>query len=635
MKKILFLSAFSIMIFIVSDNSFLNKNFDQKENKISQPFSSTNFIIYPGSNLQIETSAFTHPSDPNIVTASAITNYYAGGYTTGFYISTNGGLNWSGTDNIKKTSGATITTIGDPCLVINRNNYYVLNYIAPSPTSGYDLKIGASYSTNNGTHWSPTVYIPGVDTADKPVSAVDNIISSPYSGRIYTAYDELYNFGEETKGIFFSYSSDNGMSWDSSRRITNVDANFKYRLIGDIAVGTSGEVFILWHSKRSYMGLAKSTNGGVNWLFYSDTAIVTDKAKVTQSYEDVYLQSVPAMDIDVSNGPGSNWIYAVGVEKSSDSIDVVLHRSTDGGENWDYSKKVNSDSTGSVKLQFMPAINVDQYGGVNIMYYDARNSVANDSFEVYLSRSTDGGNNFNDIKISDHKIKFSEPAVPFFGVDGYIGAYNGLTSGDKYVTPVWYDNSSGIYKAYSVNLHLLPLFNIKIFPEGFYDIVTEKTNMKDTVKINLRQSNSPYAIVDSSKGVFDSVTFNAEIYFDANLNDGDYYLEIIHRNSISTWSAVTVNYSFGSQVYFNMTNSQSSAFGNNLKSAGSKWGIYSGDVNQDGVIDLDDLVATYNSGNAFLSGYIAQDCNGDSVVDLSDVLIIFNNAQLFISVIAP
>ncbi|MEZ4692036.1 MAG: hypothetical protein R3A12_18525 [Ignavibacteria bacterium] len=52
-------------------------------------------------------------------------------------------------------------------------------------------------------------------------------------------------------------------------------------------------------------------------------------------------------------------------------------------------------------------------------------------------------------------------------------------------------------------------------------------------------------------------------------------------------------------------------------------------MNRDGVIDLDDLIDTYNAGNVFLNGYIVQDCNGDSVVDLSDVLIIFNNAQLF------
>lgn len=635
MKKLIFLSAFSVMIFLVSDNFLLNENFDLKENNLIESYYGTNVMIYPGSILQIETSVFTHPDNPDVIAASAITNYYEGGYSSGFYISTNGGQNWTGTDNIKNSAGNTITTIGDPYLVINTNDYFVMNYIAPSPTSGYDLKIGGSYSSNNGIHWSPTVYIPGVDTADKPISAVDNIPASAYSGRFYTAYDELYKFGEEIKGIFFSYSSDNGVSWDSSKRITNIDPNFKYRLIGDISVGTSGEVFVLWHSNRSYMGLAKSTDGGVSWLYSRDTAISTNKAKVTQEYGNIYLQSVPAMDIDISSGPRSGWIYSVGVEKNMDSIDVVLHRSTDGGETWDYTKKVNSDSTGSVKLQFMPAINVDQYGGVNIMYYDARNSNANDSFEVYLSRSTDGGLNFIDTKISDHKIKFKEPAVPFFGVKGYIGAYNGLTSGDKLITPLWYDNSSGSYKAYSTLLQLLPLFNIKVFPEGFYNNTTGNTNMKDSVKIFLRQSGSPYAIIDSSIGVFDSVTFNAEVYFNPELADGNYYLDIRHRNSIQTWSAVPVSYSFGSQVYYNLTNSKSSAYGSNLKSAGSNWGIFSGDINQDGVIDLDDLISAYNGSNAFISGYTVQDCNGDSVVDLSDVLIIFNNAQLFINVITP
>ncbi|HMQ69083.1 MAG TPA: hypothetical protein PKA90_08575 [Ignavibacteria bacterium] len=634
MKKILIVSAFSIFIFAAGDN-FNFKFIDQKADTQSVSYSEPNFMIYPGLNLQIETSAFTHPENPDIITASAITNYYEGGYTTGFYISTNGGLNWTGSDNIKNTSGSTITTLGDPNIVINRNGYFIMNFIAPSLSAGSDLKIGAIYSVNNGANWSSTIYIPGVDTADKPISAVDNIESSAYSGRVYTAFDELFKFGEEIKGIYFSYSTDNGVSWDTSRRITNIDPDFKYRLIGDVQVGTSGEVFVLWHSNRSYMGLAKSTNGGADWLYSRDTAISTNRSRITQEYELIYLQSVPSMDIDISDGPRSGWIYTAGVEKSSDSIDVVMHRSTDGGETWNYSKKVNSDSTGSVKLQFMPALNVDKYGGINIIYYDARNSNSNDSFEVYLSRSTDGGLNFTDTKISDHKMKFSQPAVPFFGFDGYIGAYTGLTSGEKYLTPVWYDNSSGRYKAYSSIIHLIPLFNVKVFPEGFYDIATGKTGMRDSVKVYLRSSSIPYAIVDSSTGVFDSVTFNAEFYFDPELNNENYYLDIRHRNSISVWSSVYLNYTFGSQVYYNFTISQASAYGDNLKPAGSKWGIYSGDVNQDGVIDLDDLIDTYNAGNAFQNGYIVQDCNGDSVVDLSDVLIIFNNAQLFVSVITP
>ncbi|MEZ4692032.1 MAG: hypothetical protein R3A12_18505 [Ignavibacteria bacterium] len=142
MKKILILSVFSIFIFAAGDNFYI-KDINHKKDNLSFSYSGTNFRIYPGSNLQIETSAFTHPENPDIIAASAITNFYEGGYTTGFYVSTNGGLNWTGTDNIKNISGATITTLGDPNIVINRDGYFIMNFIAPPPSAGNDLKIGA------------------------------------------------------------------------------------------------------------------------------------------------------------------------------------------------------------------------------------------------------------------------------------------------------------------------------------------------------------------------------------------------------------------------------------------------------------------------------------------------------------
>ncbi|MEZ4692033.1 MAG: hypothetical protein R3A12_18510 [Ignavibacteria bacterium] len=64
-----------------------------------------------------------------------------------------------------------------------------------------------------------------------PSLLLTTIQSSIYSGRVYCAYDELIKSGEEVKGIFFSYSSNNGISWDSSRRITIIDTNYK---IGDV-----------------------------------------------------------------------------------------------------------------------------------------------------------------------------------------------------------------------------------------------------------------------------------------------------------------------------------------------------------------------------------------------------------------
>ncbi|MEZ4692035.1 MAG: hypothetical protein R3A12_18520 [Ignavibacteria bacterium] len=43
------------------------------------------------------------------------------------------------------------------------------------------------------------------------------------------------------------------------------------------------------------------------------------------------------------------------------------------------------------------------------------------------------------------------------------------------------------------------------------------------------------------------VTFNAEIFFDPDLNNG-ILLYRYDRNSINTWSSVSANYSFGSRI---------------------------------------------------------------------------------------
>ncbi|MEZ4689194.1 MAG: hypothetical protein R3A12_03035 [Ignavibacteria bacterium] len=38
-----------------------------------------------------------------------------------------------------------------------------------------------------------------------------------------------------------------------------------------------------------------------------------------------------------------------------------------------------------------------------MIYYDNRN-ISSDSMDVYLSRSTDGGNNWNDYRINEHRF---------------------------------------------------------------------------------------------------------------------------------------------------------------------------------------------------------------------------------------
>ena len=53
--------------------------------------------------------------------------------------------------------------------------------------------------------------------------------------------------------------------------------------------------------------------------------------------------------------------------------------------------------------------------------------------------------------------------------------------------------------------------------------------------------------------------------------------------------------------------------------------IYSGDINQDGIIDAGDLSLVDNDVFNSVSGYVNTDVNGDDFVDASDLSIVDNN----------
>ncbi|MBK7254781.1 MAG: hypothetical protein IPI04_12980, partial [Ignavibacteria bacterium] len=81
-----------------------------------------------------------------------------------------------------------------------------------------------------------------------------------------------------------------------------------------------------------------------------------------------------------------------------------------------------------------------------------------------------------------------------------------------------------------------------------------------------------------------------------NASNFSYYIDVryrhlpIFRNGISTWSK-TGGFTFtqGTIMQYDFTTSSSQAYGNNLLLMGTKFTIYSGDINQDEIIDATDL----------------------------------------------
>ncbi|MEO8210981.1 MAG: CARDB domain-containing protein, partial [bacterium] len=178
----------------------------------------------------------------------------------------------------------------------------------------------------------------------------------------------------------------------------------------------------------------------------------------------------------------------------------------------------------------------------------------------------------------------------------------------------------------------IKVLDLTVLLEGFYnpDI---NLMIRDTVRVYLRNSTNPYAIVDSSKDLL-SPSGQASFIFNNAVNGVNYYLQIKHRNALETWSKTPVSFS-SNHLNYDFTNSNTKAFGNNMILSGSKYVIYGGDVNQDGSVDLNDNAIIENDAFNFGSGYIFTDVNGDEVVDLNDQAIADNNAFNFVSKITP
>lgn len=176
--------------------------------------------------------------------------------------------------------------------------------------------------------------------------------------------------------------------------------------------------------------------------------------------------------------------------------------------------------------------------------------------------------------------------------------------------------------------------HLKVYEEGLY--FTGGKIIRDTMRIFLRENVAPFSLVDSSKCYLDSKGEGIFNFLRASDNT-DYYIQLKHRNSMETWSNSGQRFIEGS-LYYDFTNSVRAAYGNNLKLVDStyhRYGIYAGDINQSGGIDLSDLIDIYNDAFFFRTGYLNTDVNGDSIVDLVDIILTFNNSFYFVTVQRP
>ncbi|MCP4178354.1 MAG: hypothetical protein GY756_11355 [bacterium] len=180
--------------------------------------------------------------------------------------------------------------------------------------------------------------------------------------------------------------------------------------------------------------------------------------------------------------------------------------------------------------------------------------------------------------------------------------------------------------------------NLTVLLEGFYSTTNGNMSKAQGVSGNKFQG----TIADTiTVELHDATTYATVIYtaYSVSLNqDGSatfrvpkaynssYYVTIKHRSSVETTTAIPVSF-VDAIINYNFTTAASQAYGSNsLKELTTGvYGIYLGDLNEDGYVDIDDRALLLFDLAMSKTGYSSTDINGDGYVDIDDrALLLFN-----------
>jgi hypothetical protein len=377
-----------------------------------------------------EVSIMINPYNTDIIVAGS--NIYSSNSYSGYYYSSNGGLNW--TSGILNSN--LVMPAGDPVIIVDTSGYFF--YIQNSNPPSFNVHL-VQKSTDNGVTWSNgVVYGDTSKMQDKPWGCVD-LTNSNHRNNIYitwSMFDEYMSYDpNDSSYIMFTRSTNGGQSFSTPLRISEVpgDAIDSSNTVEGAVpcVGPNGEIYVSWSGPLGIV-FDKSTDGGITWLD-NDVFVTTQPGGWSFFIPGVArCNGFPVTACDVSGGSYDGTIYINWSDQrnGSDDTDVWLIKSVDEGNTWSSVRRINNDPPG--KQQFFNWMTVDQVTGyLYIIFYDRRN-YTNNFTDVYLVRSTDGGDTFENVKIS------SSPFYPVGNI--FMGDYINVSAHNNKVRPIWTRN---------------------------------------------------------------------------------------------------------------------------------------------------------------------------------------------------
>jgi len=507
---------------------------------------SANFIFSQYQNVMIsnqyypnEVTIMINPKNINQIVAGSNIGYYGSDTSlSGYYYSSNGGLNWSG--------GVLHSTLaspsGDPVVIVDTagNFYFIQNanyhgFVLPCFDRHLVMKTG-----NGGANWtSASTY--GLDGKfqDKPWGCVDwsNCIWRNNIYITWTEFSKYYYSGggpSDSSIILFTKSIDGGLNWSQPVRISKrkgdaYDAS--NTMEGAVpCTGPNGEIYVswsgpvIWNSQYAIF-FNKSTDGGNSWLD-SERVVTSQPGGWNFNISGVFrCNGFPVTCCDLSNGPYSGNIYINFSDQRNGmtDTDIWLIKSTNGGTNWSQVKRVNNDPPG--KQQFFNWMAVDQTTGyLYIVFYDERNLPAYYA-DVYIARSTDGGETFRNIKIS---------STPFFLItNSLLCDYINISAINGHIRPIWTRVENSTTSIYTAIIDTFYNIGIKKIGENIPSSYSLKQNYPNPFNPNTKIGFNISKPGDAEIEVFDITGKLISTFVREYLNSGSYEINF-DASDIST-----------------------------------------------------------------------------------------------------
>ena len=374
-----------------------------------------------------EPSIMMNPKNPNQLVAGANLSSY--------YISEDGGYNWTRGDLVSEAYGVW----GDPAIIVDTaGDFYFFHLSDADGGNWIDRIVCQKYDFESGI-WNDGSYmgLNGTKAQDKEWAVVDSATNTIYA--TWTQFDE-YGTSNPSKfsNIKFSKSTDAGMSWSDAIQINEISGDCvdsDNTTEGAVpAVGPDGEVYVAWSGPEGIV-FDRSLDGGETWL--EDDIFITDQPG-GWDYDIPGISrcnGLPVTCCDLSYSPNRGTIYVNWTDQKNgeDDTDVWISKSTNRGDTWSEPIRVNNDPPG--KQQFFSWMTIDgANGNIYIVFYDRRNYDDRNT-DVYVARSTDGGETFENMLISE------SPFYPSSKV--FFGDYTNITAYNDQIRPIWTRLQSG------------------------------------------------------------------------------------------------------------------------------------------------------------------------------------------------